>query len=298
LGILGLTLIYFYVNEDGLSYVARTKHHVNYHKELKKSLKGDMNAIKSFATLDYDGGVIYEHGENLIRILESVGDSTFIEVLDILTDKEKNKVSTYILAGADSDDKISRDEFEVKHQLVFNKLIEGCWEESGYNKIPPIFRDFFTARYIDKCDFKEKEITIDVKNYLQKLEEYRVFCLDRSRFDEYEDSLHNCKFFYNKSSASEEYALASSFYLYNYNSCLSEDIGYRTAILFAIFPEKFQVLDTYANSLERQRRDSLWNSVFDYIQGAIMNYDYDISEGKALKIVEDYYPFIFHFRRK
>lgn len=171
------------------------------------------------------------------------------------------------------------------------------WEGNGY-KIPPVFRDSFTVKYIHECRSWGIEDSIDVENYLQKLEEYRVFCLDRSRFDEYEDSLHNCKFFYNKSSASEEYALASSFYLYNYNSCLSEDIGYRTAIMFAIFPEKFQVLDTYANSLERQRRDSLWNSVFDYIQGAIMNYDYDISEGKALKIVEDYYPFIFHFRRK
>ena len=39
-------------------------------------------------------------------------------------------VSTYILAGTDSDDKISRDDFEVKHQLVFNKLIREGYKGS------------------------------------------------------------------------------------------------------------------------------------------------------------------------
>ena len=47
-----------------------------------------------------------------------------------MTDEDKNKVSTYILAGADSDDKTSRDEFEVKHQLVFNKLIREGYKGS------------------------------------------------------------------------------------------------------------------------------------------------------------------------
>ena len=135
LGIAGLTVLSIWAKTThDIRYYARFKYHINYHKEYTESLRGNANSIKELASLFFYGECAYEHGENMINILDEVGDSTFSIAIDNLTDVEKFNLYLYFQAGIDaisSKQKIegfdterilSKEKFEQEHPLVISKL--------------------------------------------------------------------------------------------------------------------------------------------------------------------------------
>ena len=135
LGIAGLTVLTIWAKTThDIRYYARFKYHINYHKEYTESLKGNINSIKTLATLDFYEGFTREHGNNMIKVLEEVGDSTFSTVIELLTDEEKDKLFLYLksgvdaisfeqqIEGLDTEKILSKEKFELEHPLIISKL--------------------------------------------------------------------------------------------------------------------------------------------------------------------------------
>ena len=207
-------------------------------------------------------------------------------------------------------------DLNIKHFLLFAMiLLIGCHnannksllEEKQLQVLPPSLRDSFALKFINKCVFDGPIDSLDINNYLLELEKYRCLifanCLDSAKqcgsknynFTNpvYEDSILESKFFFNKHSSNKDYALISSFYLFNFDECVSEDIGWKSAIMCAIFPEKLEILDSYSSYLDSQLYDSLWNGIFNSLLGTIIIADDSLSEEEQFSIIEKYYPYVY-----
>lgn len=76
----------------------------NYCRLYGKALEGDTSAIRKFVLNDYfnDGGM-YVHGVYIIRMIDRIGDKTFVEALENngLSGSHKIRLYSYISAGVD-----------------------------------------------------------------------------------------------------------------------------------------------------------------------------------------------------
>ena len=129
--------------------------------------------------------------------------------------------------------------------------------------------------------------SIDLKLFNEKLEKYRPL------YEESEDSYYGLcdSFCLSKYSTADDYARIASFLLYNKNSALIETLSWKLSVLFAIFPDKFSVLDTYAKSLSKEDYIMLRRNLYDCIDGFYC-INYSDSKKKRRQIINKYYPYL------
>ena len=129
--------------------------------------------------------------------------------------------------------------------------------------------------------------SIDLKLFNEKLEKYRPL------YEESEDSYFSLcdSFCLSKYSSTDDYARVASFLLYNRNSALSETLSWKLSVLFALFPDKFSLLDTYAKILSHADYTMLRQNLYDYIDG-FYYINYSESKKKRKQIINKYYPYL------
>jgi len=74
---------------------------INYCKVLKKATTNDANSIKRLVLLDFTSGVVssYDHGGVIVDLIELIGEDKFIQSLGIINKEQKNRISSYLMAG-------------------------------------------------------------------------------------------------------------------------------------------------------------------------------------------------------
>lgn len=73
--------------------------HVNYCKLLKEATTNDANSIKRLTLLDFYDGVSYDHSAVIVDLIYLIGEDKFIQSLGIINEEQKNKISSYLMAG-------------------------------------------------------------------------------------------------------------------------------------------------------------------------------------------------------
>ena len=110
---------------------------INYCLLFGKALDRNTPCIREFSTIDtFEGGFIYVHGVYLIRLIDRIGENSFVKALEGTSKRERMKIDMYIKAGMDiyetyytGNDAIeytSIEEFWEKHPLIiaFLKTIQ------------------------------------------------------------------------------------------------------------------------------------------------------------------------------
>jgi hypothetical protein len=102
---------------------------INYCLLLGKSLDGNTSCIREFSTIDtFEGGFIYVHGVYLIRLIDRIGENSFVNAFEGTSREERIKIDMYINAGmdiyetyytgSDAIEYTSIDDFWEKHPLI------------------------------------------------------------------------------------------------------------------------------------------------------------------------------------
>lgn len=110
--------------------MTKLKYQKDYNNLFKQAIRGNILKLKEFMLLDFDGELIYNHGEKVIDIIYYVDDSVVLSAMKLMTDEEINELYFKIKAGADG--KASREinyskdsiinQLSREHPVIFNRI--------------------------------------------------------------------------------------------------------------------------------------------------------------------------------
>ena len=92
-----------YVNGIYVSKLLRIssnrKYTANYCELLNKAIAKDANSIKQLTLLDFGDAASYDHGTVIVDLIDLIGEEKFIQSLGTINEKQKNKLSSYLIVG-------------------------------------------------------------------------------------------------------------------------------------------------------------------------------------------------------
>ena len=100
------------------------EHNINYWKEIKRIMAGDTISLKKVCQLRLDTSAAYNHGENLVQLLECLGDSVFCEVTKDFNENEIAELQAYFIAGLDRFNKQDLNNYKERHTAFFKKIMQ------------------------------------------------------------------------------------------------------------------------------------------------------------------------------
>ena len=68
---------------------------------VEKSLKGEKASLKTLSLLDIGDAAGYDHGIILVKIIQEIGSTTYLESLGNMSEGEKQKVKSYLEVGVE-----------------------------------------------------------------------------------------------------------------------------------------------------------------------------------------------------
>lgn len=81
-----------------LSTVAKEKS-INYCRLLREAITGDRNAINKLSLLEFNNAVGYDHGEVIVNLITTIGESAYIKAISTVNRDQKNLINSYIDVG-------------------------------------------------------------------------------------------------------------------------------------------------------------------------------------------------------
>lgn len=87
-----------------LLLIASKEQNIDYCKLLNESIKGNDSSIRQLALLKIYDGAGYDHGAVVVDLIDLIGEEKFMQSLGTINEKQKNKISSYLMVGLEYGD--------------------------------------------------------------------------------------------------------------------------------------------------------------------------------------------------